>query len=120
RTTFALGAGRRAVTVVSSDGSYAVPAWARSIEGVVVAGGGGGGAGSSGASGVRFGGGGGGAGGVSRGVWPVELLGGSLNVSVGGGGVGGVGLAGGDGEPSEISMGGTVLLAATGGRGGGL
>ena len=60
RATFALGAGRRAVTVVSSDGTYAVPAWARSIEAVVVAGGGGGGAGSSGASGARFGGGGGG------------------------------------------------------------
>jgi len=48
RMTHALGAGRRAVSVFAADGSYAVPAWARSIEAVAVGGGGGGGAGAGG------------------------------------------------------------------------
>ena len=91
RTTFALGASRRSVTVFAANGSYAVPAWARTIEAVMVGGGGGGGAGAFGASGSRFGGGGGGggAGGISRGDWPAELLGEILTVAVGAGGAGG-------------------------------
>lgn len=120
RMTFARGAGRRSVTVFTADGDYAVPAWARSIEGVVVAGGGGGGAGAFGASGDRFGGGGGGAGGISRGEWPSELLGGTLTVTAGSGGAGGVAGAGSDGGDSAVHMGATALLAATGGGGGGL
>ncbi|MBJ7447641.1 MAG: DUF2793 domain-containing protein, partial [Brevundimonas sp.] len=44
RVTFARGAGRRVLTVFNASGSYVVPAWARSVEAVVVAGGGGGGA----------------------------------------------------------------------------
>ncbi|MBU1538985.1 MAG: DUF2793 domain-containing protein, partial [Alphaproteobacteria bacterium] len=115
RMTFGLGAGRRAVTAFTADGSYAVPAWARSVEAVLVGGGGGGGAGAFGASGARFGGGGGGAGGISRGVWAAELLGGALDVVVGGGGASGAG-----GAQSEISTGGTILLAAAGGGAGGL
>jgi hypothetical protein len=120
RMTFPLGAGRRAVTVLTADGSYAVPAWARRVEAVVVGGGGGGGAGAFAASGSRFGGGGGGAGGVSRGEWAAELRGGTLDVVVGTGGAGGSAAAGSDGADSTLSMGGTTLLVAGGGAGGGL
>ncbi|MDP1913963.1 DUF2793 domain-containing protein [Brevundimonas sp.] len=120
RTTFAQGAGRRTVTTFTADGSYAVPTWARSVEAVMVGGGGGGGAGSFGASGSRFGGGGGGAGGISRGQWPAELLGGTLDVVVGIGGLGGNTAAGSDGSGGAVSMGGTTLLVASGGGGGGL
>ncbi|MDQ7812826.1 DUF2793 domain-containing protein, partial [Brevundimonas sp.] len=60
RVSFAHGATRRVATILTVDGSYAVPGWARTIEAVVVGGGGGGGAGAFGASGTRFGGGGGG------------------------------------------------------------
>ena len=120
RMTFARGAGRRTVTVFSADGDYAVPAWARSVEAVLVAGGGGGGAGAFGATGDRFGGGGGGAGGISRGQWPAELLGGTLAVTVGSGGAGGVEAAGSVGGDSAVHMGATALLAATGGGAGGL
>ena len=118
--TFARGAGRRTVTVFSADGSYAVPAWARSVEAVAVGGGGGGGAGASGASGPRFGGGGGGAGGISRAEWPADLLGGTLDVIVGTGGPGGSATAGLDGGDSRVASGGTTLLVAPGGGGGGL
>ena len=119
RMTHALGAGRRAVTVFSADGSYAVPAWARSVKAVAVGGGGGGGAGAFGASGSRFGGGGGVAGGISRGEWAAELLGGTLDVVVGTGGAGGSGGGGANGGESLVSMGGLRLLAAGGGGGGG-
>ncbi len=119
RTTFAQGAGRRAVTALTANGSYAVPVWARSVEAVMVGGGGGGGGGAFGASGSRFGG-GGGAGGLSRGEWAAELLGGTLDVVVGTGGTGGSAAAGSDGADSALSMGGTTLLVASGGGGGGL
>lgn len=120
RMTFAQGAGRRTVTVFTADGSYAVPAWARSVEAVVVGGGGGGGAGAFAGSGSRFGGGGGGAGGISRGEWPAELLGGTLDVVVGAGGAGGSAAPGSAGGDSTLSIDGTTLLAARGGGGGGL
>jgi hypothetical protein len=120
RTTFARGAGRRAVTALTANGSYAVPAWARSVEAILVGGGGGGGAGAFGASGSRFGGGGGGAGGISRGEWPAELVGATLTVVVGVGGAGGSASAGAGGSGSVLYMGSTALLIATGGGGGGL
>jgi len=120
RMTFAQGAGRRAVTVFTADGSYAVPGWAHSVEVIAVGGGGGGGAGASGASGLRFGGGGGGAGGTSRAEWLADLLGGTLDVFVGTGGPGGSAAAGQDGGDSRVEMSGTTLLAAPGGGGGGL
>ena len=120
RTTFALGASRRSVTVFAANGSYAVPTWARTIEAVMVGGGGGGGAGAFGASGSRFGGGGGGAGGISRGDWPAELLGETLTVAVGAGGTGGSASAGSGGSGSVLYMGGTAMLVATGGGAGGL
>ncbi len=119
RMTHALGAGRRAVTAFTTSGSFAVPAWARSIEAVAVGGGGGGGAGAFGASGSRFGGGGGGAGGTSRCEWAADLLGGTLDVVVGAGGAGGSAAAGSNGGNSTVSMGGTRVLAAGGGGGGG-
>lgn len=120
RTTFALGAGRRVVTVFSANGTYEVPPWARSVQAVMVGGGGGGGAGAFGASGSRFGGGGGGAGGISGGEWSADLLGGSLAVVVGSGGAGGNATAGAGGSGSALYLGGTVILIATGGGGGGL
>jgi hypothetical protein len=119
RMTHALGAVRRAVTVFAADGTYAVPAWARSVEAVLVGGGGGGGAGAFGASGSRFGGGGGSAGGISRGEWAAELLGGTLDVVVGAGGAGGSAGGGAEGAESRVSMGGVDLLVAGGGGGGG-
>jgi hypothetical protein len=119
RTTFALGASRRVVTIFTGDASYTVPAWARSIEAVLVGGGGGGGAGAFGASGLRHGGGGGGAGGINRGEWPADLLGGTLAVTVGTGGAGGDGGAGSDGAASTIAMGDLTLIVAAGGGGGG-
>lgn len=120
RTTFARGAVRRAVTIFTANGTYALPTWARSVEAVMVGGGGGGGAGAFGASGSRFGGGGGGAGGISRGEWPAELLGGALSVAVGTGGAGGTAAAGSGGSGSVFYIGSTALLVATGGGGGGL
>lgn len=120
RMTFAGGAGRRSVTVFTANGTYVLPAWARSVEAVMVGGGGGGGAGTFGESGARFGGGGGGAGGISRGEWPAELLGGTLTVAVGVGGAGGAAAAGSGGSGSAFYMGSTALLLATGGGGGGL
>ena len=114
RVSFDQGASRRAVTILTADGSYAVPAWARTIEAVAIGGGGGGGAGAFGASGSRFGGGGGGAGGVSRGVWPAGLLAEGLAVSVGAGGAGGVATAGGAGGDSAVHLGSTAILIASG------
>ncbi|MFN3670219.1 MAG: DUF2793 domain-containing protein, partial [Brevundimonas sp.] len=119
RTVFALGAGRRATTVFTADGSYAVPPWARSVEALVVGGAGGGGGGAHGGSGLRFGGGGGGAGGISLGRWPADLLGDGLDVIVGAGGSGGSAADGSNGTESRISMGGVVLLVGAGGGGGG-
>ncbi|HEY0600841.1 DUF2793 domain-containing protein, partial [Brevundimonas sp.] len=118
QVSFDLGATRRAVTVMTSGGSYPVPAWARTIEAVAVGAGAGGGAGASGASGSRFGGGGGGAGGIGRAIWPAEQLTASLTVVVGSGGAGGVAAAGSAGSGSAVYLGSTPLLVATGGGGG--
>lgn len=119
RMTHALGAGRREVTVFTGSGSFAVPAWARSVGAIAVGGGGGGGAGAFGASGSRFGGGGGGAGGIGRSEWAADLLGGTLDVVVGAGGAGGSAAGGSNGAKSTVSMGDARLLAAGGGGGGG-
>ena len=119
RVTFPRGAGRATVTVFSASGSYAVPAWARTVEAIVVAGGGGGGAGASGPGGtVRFGGGGGGAGGSNRAEWPAAALGAVLDVEIGSGGAGGEATAGGAGGVSRVLDAGQVLLGATPGDGG--
>ena len=121
RVSFALGAGRRLVTVLDEGGSYEIPAWARTVGAIAIGGGGGGGAGAFGAAGARFGGGGGGAGGVSRAIWSAEALASALTVVVGAGGAGGDGTDGTDGTDgagSIVYLGGTVLLTATGGGGG--
>ncbi|MDP3656785.1 MAG: DUF2793 domain-containing protein, partial [Brevundimonas sp.] len=118
RATFALGAGRRSVSVFTADGAYTPPTWARSIEAVAVGGGGGGGAGDFGASGARFGGGGGGSGGASRTEWPVEALTTSLTVAIGAGGVGGAAGSGATGGDSSVLLDDVALLTARGGVGG--
>lgn len=126
--SFAAGAGRVETTVMTAGGTWTVPAWARRVEAIAVAGSGGGGSGAAGASGAqRFGGGGGGAGGVSLGQWARADLAASLTVNVGAGGAGGAGVstgAGADGGSGAVttlvSAGVTILtaLAGSGGRGG--
>jgi hypothetical protein len=118
RASFARGAGRRETTVFTADGAYEPPAWARTIEAVVVAGGGGGGGGDSGASGARFGGGGGGAGGISGGRWAADALTDGLTVVVGAGGAGGSSGAGAAGGQSAVVHDGEPVLTALGGGGG--
>jgi hypothetical protein len=120
RVSFEQGASRRAVTALTTDGTYVVPGWARTIEAVVVGGGGGGGAGALGATGTRFGGGGGGAGGVNHAIWPAEHLAPELTIVVGAGGAGGSAATGTGGGESTVYLGPSVLLGATGGGGGGL
>jgi hypothetical protein len=120
RAVFAVGAGRRQTTTFSGDGDYAPPAWAHTVEAVVVGGGGGGGAGAFGPSGPRFGGGGGGAGGVAFAAWPSDQLAEGLTVAVGGGGGGGSAGPGGDGAASSVVLSGVGLCTASGGCGGGL
>ncbi|MBC1182515.1 DUF2793 domain-containing protein [Brevundimonas sp. WCHBH090558] len=115
RIGFDQGAIRRETTLFTSDDDYALPAWARWVEATCVGGGGGGAAGLAGPAGApRLGGGGGGAGGLSLARWSADDLEGVLSVTVGAGGISGV--SGGD---SEVAMGGTVLLRATGGAAGG-
>ncbi|MFA4939167.1 DUF2793 domain-containing protein [Brevundimonas sp.] len=114
RIAFDQGAVRRETVLLTNDGEYAPPPWARWIEVACVGGGGGGGAGLSGPEGTaRFGGGGGGAGGLTHGRWSIEDLDDALAITVGTGGAGGA--AGGE---SRIASGGTVLLRASGGAGG--
>ena len=128
KATFALSPARPAeATVLTSSGSYAVPAWARRLRFVCIGGGGGGGSGACGSSAAdRAGGGGGGAGGRSGDeIDLAELAGGSLTVTVGAGGSGGAGvavagdgLAGSAGGDSSVADGAQVLIAAGGGAGG--
>lgn len=113
RVAFDQGAVRRETILMTADGDYSPPAWARWIEAVCVGGGGAGGAGLAGPAGTpRFGGGGGGAGGLSQGRWAVEDLDGAVSVTVGAGGQTGAG-----GE-SRVATNGVVLLRASGGSAG--
>lgn len=118
RMTTTLGALRSEDTVLTADGSWTAPVWARRVEVLCVGGGGAGG--QFGAAGTdRFGGGGGGAGGVSLAVWPAAALTGALTVTVGAGGLGGgSNTVGQSGEASSLSMGGVALLTGAGGQGG--
>jgi len=118
RASFPQGAGRREVTVLTVNGSWTPPDWARSVEAVVVGGGGGGGAGAFGASGAHAGGGGGGAGGVSRAVWSADELTAGLTVTIGAAGAGGLAGPGASGGDSAVHLGATSLISATGGSGG--
>ncbi|MES2835388.1 MAG: DUF2793 domain-containing protein [Pseudomonadota bacterium] len=120
RVTAALGVLRSEDTILTADGSWTAPVWARRVEVLCVGAGGGGGGGQFGAAGTdRFGGGGGGAGGVSLAVWPAEALTGALTVTVGAGGFGGASsTAGQSGEASGLILGGVTLLTGAGGQGG--
>ena len=120
RVTTTLGTLRCENTVLTADGTWTAPVWARRVEVLCVGAGGGGAGGQFGAAGTdRFGGGGGGAGGVSLAVWPAEALTGAVTVTVGTGGLGGASnTAGQSGESSSLSMGGQTLLTGAGGQGG--
>lgn len=119
RTTFPLGAGRRAVQVFTTLGDYVPPLWAHTVEAVIVGGGGGGGGGAFGAAGSRFGGGGGGSGGITRAVWPADKLISPLTIVAGAGGAGGAAAPGASGSGSIVYQGSVVLASAVGGGGGG-
>ena len=113
------------VTVFTSSGTYAVPAWARRLRITGIGGGGGGGGGNSGTNAAnRQGGAGGGAGGRALEDFDVAELGSSLTVTVGAGGsagasvLNGAATAGGAGGDTTIADGGTVVLLAGGGGGG--
>jgi len=120
RVFFAEGALRLEATVLDASGTYAPPAWARSLR-ITLLGGGGGGAGGEGgpAATLRLGGGGGGAGGRTERVWSTADLGADLTIVVGSGGAGGVPGSDGDaGGVTTISLDGQVLASALGGSGG--
>lgn len=119
RVTTTLGALRSEETILTADGSWTAPAWARRVEALCVGAGGGGAGGQFGASGTDRLGGGGGAGGVSLGVWSADALTGPLTVTVGAGGPGGSSnTSGQSGEASSLSMGAVTLLTGAGGQGG--
>ena len=118
RAAFPAGVLRRETSILTGGASWQPPAWARTVEAVLVGGGGGCGAGAFGPSGDRFGGGGGGAGGVVRFCWRAEDVAGGLTVVVGAGGAGGAGAAGQAGGDTRILLGAVQLAAAGGGAGG--
>lgn len=120
RADFPAGAGRRQEFILTEDGVWSPPAWARRVEARITAGGGGGGSGAAGAGGTaRFGGGGGGGGGLAGAVWSAADLSGGLTLGIGAGGEGGVSAsAGADGGATTVSIDGRVRLRALGGRGG--
>ena len=102
---FPTGCGRVETTVLSSGATWAIPAWARRIEAVVVGGGGGGGSGAAGASGAsRFGGGGGGAGGACTAAWATADLASTLTVTVGAAGSAGASVSSGTGTRAERAV----------------
>ncbi len=112
-------------TVLSTNATYSIPAWAKHLQVTAIGGGGGGGSGmASTSASTRFGGGGGGAGGLSTACWPRASLGATLAIVVGAGGAGGAtvasgnGLTGATGVSTSIASGSTTLLTATGGAGG--
>lgn len=121
RCGFPLGAARIETTVLTADGGWTPPAWARWVEARAIGAGGGGGAGAQGSAGTaRHGGGGGGAGGLNRALWPALTLAAGVTVTVGTGGAGGAsaGGAGTNGGDAVVSLGGTPILTARGGAGG--
>jgi hypothetical protein len=119
RVAFPKGVLRREVSIFTGDGGWQPPAWACTVEAVLVGGGGGGGAGAGGPAGDRPGGGGGGAGGLTRLVWSAADLAGGVSVVVGAGGQGGSAGAGQAGGDTRILRDGVQLAAAGGGGGGG-
>ena len=121
RCAFPLGAARIETTVLTADGGWTPPDWARWVEATAIGAGGGGGAGAQGSDGtVRFGGGGGGAGGISQTRLPASALSAGISAVIGAGGAGGAvaGAAGADGGDATLSLGGVAILTARGGKGG--
>jgi hypothetical protein len=106
----------QSMAVWSSAGTYSwtVPAGVYRVRAIVTGGGGGGGAGAGSWENI---GGGGGAGATAFATFNVTP-GETLTIVVGAGGAGGSGRAGGDGQPSQILRGATVLVEAAGGSGG--
>jgi len=126
RVNFPKGAVRSQVDSFTSNGTYLIPAWAQRLEVILVGAGGGGASGSSGdATANRIGGGGGGAGGYVAETFDISELTGPLSLTVGTGGIGGLGStgtsscrAGAAGGVTTLSVGGSVVLSASGGAGG--
>lgn len=120
RPTFAKGAMRDVVTNFTASGTYDVPAWARWLDIICIAGGGGGGAGASGIAGTaRYGGGGGGSGGICAMRISTSALASSLAVEMSAAGAGSASGAGAQGGYSRIRSGSRIFIWATGGNGGG-
>ena len=118
---FAKGAARIETTALTADGGWTPPAWARWIAVTAIGGGGGGGAGMTGwPTTNRFGGGGGGGGGVSQAMLPAAAVAAGLAAVIGTGGAGATaaGGSGADGGDSRLTLGGTTILTARGGKGG--
>lgn len=115
---------RSELTVMTVDGSYAVPSWARTLRIIAIGGGGGGGSGQSGAVGtLRWPGGGGGGGGRAEDVFETADLAAMLSVTIGIGGAGatggsGAGANGAAGGDTSVTSGSEVLILAGGGVGG--
>lgn len=124
RCAFPLGAARIETTILTADGGWTPPDWARWVEATVIGAGGGGGAGAQGSAGtVRFGGGGGGAGGISQTRLSALAVSAGISATVGAGGAGGAGggsagAAGADGGDVVLSLGAVAILTARGGKGG--
>ncbi|MGA0544433.1 hypothetical protein ACO2Q1_04105 [Brevundimonas sp. VNH65] len=120
---FAAGAGRLETVLLTEDGVWTPPAWARRVEVRVTGGGGGGASGAYGPAGVRPGGGGGGAGGMATAVWDAAELTGGLAAEIGQGGAGGVadepdGSDGADGGQTRLLVDGMTRIRVLGGGGG--
>ena len=120
RAVFAAGSGRVETVLLTEDGVWTPPAWARRVEVRVTGGGGGGASGAYGPVGAAHtGGGGGGAGGMATAVWDAADLAGGLTVAIGQGGAGGSeGSDGTDGDHTSLLVGGTIRIRALGGGGG--
>ena len=107
RVWFAQGAIRRETTVLTTNATVQVPAWARWVEAVCIGGGGAGGAGMSGTAATQRNGGGGGGGGAASatGVGNAGGAGGLYGAGGGGGGAGHTGAgAGGAGAAGVVRL----------------
>lgn len=127
RASFTLSALHQTqVDVFTSSGTYTVPAWARRLKVVCIAGGAGGGSGAAGTNAAdRGGGSGGGAGGRSEEEFDVSEVAATLSVTIGAGGSGGTavtgtasGSNGGYGGDSSVSSAGASIIKAEGGTSG--